>query len=154
MPRPGYILCAASGALDQYTSAVSLFGIVETIIFENVQGVPGVVQTIHQVSVRAVALWWREETDTDEIEYQYQLIAHYPQREEPVILAEFTPFRFTQPVHRLFVPEMGFPQHFAPGVLRIEGRLRRADEEEWRWSHSCEILIQQGAVPPIPPPPP
>ena len=57
------------------------------------------------------------------------------------------PSRFTQPLHRLFVPEMGFPAHFAPGFLRIEGRLRRIDEDDGESVSACEILIRQGAAP-------
>src|SRR5208283_2317000 len=154
MPRPGYVLCAASGAIDQFTNAVSLFGIVETIEFQNVQAIPGVITQVRVLTVRAVETWGKEEGDADEHEFQSELIGLFPQQQQPVVLAQFHAFRFLQPFQRLIVPEMTFPPIFAPGVLRVESRLRRSTEENWRWRQSCEILIQETPPPTLAPPRP
>jgi hypothetical protein len=31
MPRPGYIICSASGALDGYSNLISMFNLIETV---------------------------------------------------------------------------------------------------------------------------
>ncbi len=146
MPRPGYILCAASGALDEYTNIVSLFGIAEAIQFQNVQAVPGIVTTVRELHVRIVATWFRGEGDADDGEFQAQIVGHFPQQEAPLVLAEFAPFRFVHPLHRIIVPEITFPPILAPGFLRIECRLRRREEDVWNWSQSNEILVLEEAI--------
>ena len=173
MPRPGYIICAASGALDQYTNAVSIFNIIEGIRLQTVTVTLGtsapvsaggdssatpVMPTagpiVRAESMRIVATWIKEAEDTVEEEFQPRLVGFYPQGNVEVFHADFAPFRFAQSIHRLFVPDTVVPPLVA-GLFRIECRLRRVIEEEWKWSQGYDILVEEipPAAAPNPPAP-
>jgi hypothetical protein len=157
MPRPLYIICAASGALDQYTNSMSLFGLVESIRYSELRPQPdapaGTPLILKPLSMRVVAAWLKEDRDTPEQNFETEFAVFLPGIENQAMAALFPPFNFGVSIHRLVLPEMTIPPtlDMAPGLMRIVNRVRRAGEPEWEWIQEYVILVEenrQGEVPP------
>jgi hypothetical protein len=73
MPRPGYIICSASGSHDEFTKQISLFNVVEAVQVEEVQAQPSVMMQVTPLQMRITAVWLKEETDSPEQEFETHL---------------------------------------------------------------------------------
>jgi hypothetical protein len=149
MPRPLYIFCAASGSIDQYTNAVSLYGLIESITYTELKPPPdqppGTIVVARPLSMRVVAAWLKEDGDSPEQTFEADLIAFAPRQDQPLITSQFPPFKFSAPVHRLIVPELSIPPDVdvatVRGLLRFVSRLRRAGETDWTWTQEYAMLF-------------
>jgi hypothetical protein len=144
MPRPAYITCSLSGAIDQINHSVSCFSLLEMVQFSRVQlpreGQP--LPVVKPLTIRVVATWLREENDGLEQIFQGQLVLRLPNRQEEIPLVDFGNFSFPEPVHRLIVAEVGIPD-MAAGLMFVECRIRRAGEDNWMASQSYPILATE-----------
>jgi len=155
MPRPGYIVCSAAGAVDLYTNFVSchnLMEIVEIVRIRPEEGSPP--PASRPVVMRAIAMWIQEAEDAPEQSFEGQLVAFFPGLAEEVILADFEPFSFKGPVHRLIVTDLTISNFFGPGILRLECRIRRAGEATWLAQQGYSLFLkEQFPEPPASPSP-
>jgi hypothetical protein len=136
MPKPAYIICSHSGAIDQFTNVVSCFNIIEAASMKLPPESSG-----KPLLLRIVASWLMEENDLPTMSFEGQLLIRYADGQE-IVVAEFPPFTFTKPVHRLYAqdfPLLGIPSF---GIASIECRIRRQSEEEWIGRQSHSILLQ------------
>jgi hypothetical protein len=158
MPRPLYIICAHEGALDQYTNAISLFGVVEYIRSREVQPQPDGTFVLPPLSLRVVAAWARGDQDGSGDWFESQLAVFMEGLEEEAYSTDFPEFRFEAPVHRLIVPKLVIPPNIEipPGLLRFRCRLRQKGKAAWQWHQDCAILVEsdpeEAATPQAPPP--
>jgi len=156
MPRAGYIVCSALGALDQYTNLVSCFNIIEEIPVFSLPSVP----TGHQVRItaagiprpiplRIVSTWLKEEAEAPELEYEAECVARFPGHVDEILVGRFEKVVFTSAVMRLVVPEwvLPFPMPGGTGVLTIDLRLRRKGENKWLLTQSFPIVLEPSAIP-------
>ncbi|HEY7426933.1 MAG TPA: hypothetical protein VH682_22040 [Gemmataceae bacterium] len=150
MPRPFYIVCAVSGALDKRTNAISLFGLVETIEFHELKpppdAQPGTPLVVAPLSMLIATAWLREEGDSPEQYFEAEIVCFLPGSDEPALTVPFEPFRFERPVHRLIVWETTLSPELdmKPGLLRFVNRVRRAGGTEWTWEQEYVIRMEQG----------
>src|SRR5437764_1312158 len=123
MPKPGYIVCALSGAMDQHTNAVSAFNIVESIRVRKIDRSKAVILT--PVSMMVVATWLREDSDAPDVAYEGRFVARFPDPGVETEIATFSEFFFVTPIHRLLVPSFQFPGFPAIGQFLIECMIRQ-----------------------------
>lgn len=156
MPRPGYIICSVSGALDQYTNAISLHGVVESIKIKEAKPSPDGTIVAVPLSMRVVAVWLKDEEDKPEQAFETQIVAFIQGREKQILRAEFPPFYFDKPVRRFILPEITLPPNMplTPGLLRFESRIRRSGEAEWGKRQEYCIVVEETAQEPTPRAPP
>ncbi|SRR5579871_4652450 len=145
MPRPLYIICSASGALDSYTNAISLFGIIEYLRFREAEPQADGAVVAPPLSMRVVATWIKEKEDSLTDKFEAQLAVFIEGIEKEIMTTDFPLFSFEVPVHRLVLPELSFPSNLdiPDGLLRFQCRLRRAGEKEWRWHQEYAIQTEQ-----------
>jgi hypothetical protein len=150
MPKPGYIICSASGAVDQYVNSVNVFGVYDVVTIKDVPKEQLEASSLRTLPMRITVAWVREANEDEDATYESQVHISLPGSTKPDILLEFEPFSFKAPVHRLFVPQMRVPPAQQPGELLIECKVRRFGEEEWLASQQYRILVVE--EPPSPPP--
>jgi hypothetical protein len=145
MPRPGYIICSASGSLDQYTNAVSIFGVIESVTVGEARPQPGGTVAVTPLSMRVIATWLKGDEDAPDHKFETQIVAFVQGREKEVIRADFDPFVFNTIVRRFVLPEVVFPPTLAipAGLLRFESRIRRKDAPEWGERQEYLIVVEQ-----------
>jgi hypothetical protein len=158
MPRPAYIMFAASGAVDRHTNRSSYFDIIETIEVVLAEAGSGAPALASQQPMRIAAVWMREETESTEDRYEGQIACIAPDGTEffatPVAL-------FTIPLlfYRIDIPNVIIPGFPALGLYVIEGRLRRAGQQGWELRQSFPFHVREmpaptpRATPPVEPPP-
>jgi hypothetical protein len=151
MPRPVYILCSESGSEDAQTRLLSHFNTIERIRIaplpaEIVQ--PGKPIPIPSVALRATAVWMSNEEDSPEQEYEYQMAFYLPpDGEEQLVLEGRFFFDADKPLYRMVVLGM-WPPFRAPGVLRIESRIRPVGGTEWlRQDYPISVVGSPAALP-------
>jgi hypothetical protein len=154
MPRPAYIVCSVSGAVDQFNGSISCFGLIETVYIPNPESPP--LPIPKPLFVRITIAWLKEDGDENR-DYEGQVVVRLPDGQilrtadgDDIVLGGFVPIRIVTPVHRLLVPETGFPQLPGPGLVRVECRLRLTGTEAWTVSQSYPVLFL--IAPPTPPP--
>ena len=130
MPKPIYLICSESGAVDENTKFSSLFNLVEKVQFSTAQPSPGQILMARPVSLRMQAYWAREETDAPETRFEVQFVGIFPNGPQEIPLAGGE-FQFTSPFQRLNVVGFQIAQCFGPGILWLEARIRRVGEEAW-----------------------
>jgi hypothetical protein len=156
MPRPLYMICASSGALDQYTNTMSLYRVIESVRLRAIQPQPGSLVILSPLSMLIVAAWVKEPQDEPEQTFEAEIGGFMPGNEGELFSTSFPPFKFETPVHRLIVPELKIPPTLpaSSGLLRFESRIRRAGETEWRWRQEYVIFMEVEAASPPPAPAP
>jgi hypothetical protein len=145
VPRPIYIICSQTGALDQYTNGISIFNVIESIKGSEIKPPSeGGVVFIKPLSMRIVAAWLREEADGPEQEFEAHLDVHAPNSNDLIAHVQFPLFKFTASVHRLVVPELAFAPttDLGPGLLRFECKIRRVGETEWLSCQEYVVLVE------------
>src|SRR5260370_30571750 len=101
---------------------------------------------------RVVAAWMRDDTDEPSQRFEVQTVVHFPGSPNEVVAAtgEFT---LDDPINRVILEDLQFSHFAAPGVMRIEGRIRRVGDQDWAASQSYFIILREVPPPPADSPP-
>lgn len=142
MPLPVYFICSQSGAIDQATNLASAFNILETVQIAQIRPTTA---PIRPNTIRLLAAWMREESDTPDQVFQVDIFGIFPPDGRELQLGQ-TEFQFTLPLQRLFV-DMPLAHFFGPGVLRIEARIRRTGQPEILNTMTFRIILQEAPTP-------
>src|SRR5580693_9354611 len=100
MPRPGYLICSASGAVDEATKLASAFNIVETLHVFPVQPEPNQSVMVNMPPLRIMAHWLRDDQDLPEVEFEVLFSAQFPNSNAERELTRTT-FRFAGRTQRV-----------------------------------------------------
>ncbi|MBO0697010.1 MAG: hypothetical protein J2P46_01320 [Zavarzinella sp.] len=148
MPKPVYVVAAASGSVDQITGRVSLFHLVESYDIVRLTGPDDQNQEppVNNPTIVVSALWMKEEADDPATVYETQMACVSPQGEDE--FASFiTEFSFTKPLHRTTTAETPINPFTSGGEYRMESRLRRKGQPAWEWRQSFPFLIHDKTKP-------
>jgi hypothetical protein len=142
MPRPIYLLCSQSNAVDRTSNLISFFNLVEELRISQIpEGAPP--GDPRPFFMRIVSAWMRTDGDTPSQVFETEFVVKFPKGAEPpeeLVFARPT-FSFTTPFHRLTTPDLALPGFHGPGMLWVECRLRRAGETEWLARQEYPILL-------------
>jgi hypothetical protein len=154
MPKPVYIVCSESGSEDRSTGLTSHFNVVEQIVLQELPPPPeGKLPVLRPLNLQISAVWASEESDSIEIEFEFQMRIFVPASAEPIYAGGGT-FRFEKPRFRSLANVHGIILD-RPGVFRAEARIRRANADKGSWLvQSYEILVTLLRPPPMPEAPP
>lgn len=166
MPRPAYIICSRTGALDQYTNSVSCFNIIEALNVSKMEtekveskdegspeGKSAVTLPIRVQSfgMRVLAVWIKEESDSSKDEFEAQIVFRLENTPIDLMIVGFPNFHFEKRMHRLVAPEVPVPPVPDLGLLLVECRVRRVGATEWLSRQSYPIILEEGEPPaPLP----
>lgn len=143
MASPIYIICSEGGALDQLTNSVSIFGIIETLRFADLNQVKGNSESPGRgspwINIRMTAAWKRDESDAGTT-FEHQTLLWLPGEEQSKVVLEGS-FVFKHERHR-FVAEMVAPGTGIEGTIRVENRIRELGQEQWL-SQVYEIRVEK-----------
>ncbi len=157
MPRPVYIICSESGSEDAQTGLVSHYHVIEklrVVDFAQLQR-QGAAVLVPTNMFRATAVWMRTEDDPPEQEFEFETAFYMPPDGEELVVQKgrffFTP---EKPLYRMMVSGQSSPLP-APGLLRVENRVRRVGAKEWiRQDFPIIVETIEPAQPPEPTPTP
>lgn len=150
MPRPIYIICAQSGAVDRTTGLESLFKVLEKVQFSHQP--QGFRTPASALPFRMVAAWLRTRNDPQgEVVYESEIAAHVEGHDEVVvstgqIVSNDAILRVTAEGVLPVTP--GFPRS---GLYEIECRIRPVGQQEWL-RQSYPIIFEEVTPPPTPQP--
>jgi hypothetical protein len=131
MPLPVYIVCARSFSEDRSTGLVSFFHVVEGIGIAEIPqaGESSIPRDIGEL--RVIAAWMKGDEDSSPDEFEHQLVFHLPGASDPITTI-IVRFRFAMAIHRFgFSTGAVFATFKAPGLVRIESRVRKVGSEAW-----------------------
>src|SRR4051794_40029299 len=97
MPRPIFIICSGSGAEDRTTGLLSIFNVIDKVMFHRVPLPQPTSPPV--VEMRVTAAWSREEQDVDQ-EYEYEVVVSVPPEGDEHIVGRGR-FAFTLPNQRI-----------------------------------------------------
>jgi hypothetical protein len=150
MPLPAYIMCSQSGAIDQNTGLISFFSAIEVIqISKLAPGSPPPSLVAGSNVFWLVASWVREQSDTENQEFEVDIIGIFPPNQQEFQLGQ-AKFRFTTLMHRIYISQFALNLFFGPGVLRIEARIRRAGETLVLNRMAYHVVLQEAIAPQVP----
>ncbi|HKI33848.1 MAG TPA: hypothetical protein VKA46_18490 [Gemmataceae bacterium] len=133
MPRPVYLLCSQSGAIDETSNAISFFNLIEEVKRFKIPK-KHLASAFRPLAMRVVACWMNADGDAPGQVFEAQFAAKYPNKGEelPDEYIFSTPaFSFKTVYHRLIAPVVELPPFAGPGILWIECRVRRQGEQDW-----------------------
>ena len=132
MPRPLYILCAQSFAINQDTNTLSVFHILESLnTFIGLQPSPGETVVSHErFAFVGFAAWRRGEGEDSDQEYEFEILLKRPDQEQPVSMTPGT-FKFTMPNQRFNVHFAQMEPFTQSGDLVFTSRIRPVGTTEW-----------------------
>ncbi|MCZ6688640.1 MAG: hypothetical protein O7H41_03455 [Planctomycetota bacterium] len=138
MPRPLYILCCESYAVDSQTGKLSIFNLLEQII-RTKESSPKSGRDVPRpaLSFVGMAAWGREENDDPNNEYEFDLRIHRPGEGE-VIVARAGKFMFAplpKLAYRFIVHMLNTDFWQESGEFRFESRIREIGSTEWLSQH-------------------
>ncbi len=144
MPRPVFIICAETGAVDKITSFASLFGIFEKINYRRAK--EGEPQPAFKMMI--VASWMRDPNENQEQEFENEFLIIVPPNGREISLGKglfsFSPgIEFWRPIAKF---ESALPID-GSGVMQVVNRVRRSGADgEWI-SQSYPIIIEELPAP-------
>jgi hypothetical protein len=146
MPRPVLIVCAESGAVDKLTNRLSVFDIVEKVLFQRIENQPPG-SILPKFKMQVVAIWMRQddESDDDQFESEFAIVTSGSQQEASVVKMEFS----FEPGKQLF---RGIALLDAPlpidgaGRMEILNRVRKVGDADWI-TQSYPILVEEVVQP-------
>lgn len=139
MPRPIYMICSDSGAVDRQTGRVSHFNVVDMFtitIDESVQPaseaqVAAAIET-SILNIQVVAAWGLDEHEDSKQEYEIQFASHRP-GEDRETASEVMPFSLEKSLNRMVVNVgIGGNPKTISGFWRFESRIRPKGTEAWQ----------------------
>ena len=139
MPRPVYIICSESRSIDQTSSMMSLFNVLEgyhlMVMEDHVQSVKVSLKDLHRFSTAPVIMcttvWMLNEVDDAGGEYEYELNTQAP-GELKQVKASGT-FKFEKKFHRFLSTILIDKPVKQSGIFLIENRIRPVDTGESEW---------------------
>lgn len=131
MPRPLYIVCSESAAVDQDSNRVSLFNVVEGLEV-TLQTIPSEQRLtfVKTLGFRGIAVWMRSEDDDPEDDYEFELAARAPGDTEENVFADGK-FKFTKRNHRFNVHIGVHKPWTESGMFVFISRIRKVGTTEW-----------------------
>ncbi len=133
MPKAVYILCAQSGSIDQRTSRISYFDVIEKIQVTKIKIAPQgkrIPAAAPLTSMRAVAVWMRTAGDTQDQEFEYELVISLPHRQKKLTPGKGR-FIFIKPLQRITVDIVGMFPLMRSGIMKIQCRVRKVGDRKW-----------------------
>jgi len=144
MPKPVYILCSESGSEDKTTGLVSHFKVLEQIELRELPKPPeGATLVIPGLSFQMVAVWAAAEDD--DLDQKYECTTTFflpPDNQEQFVGKAIFSFEGQKRRARQTANFFGLALK-APGLLRIENRIRPLGAGEDLW------LVQSYEIPVI-----
>jgi hypothetical protein len=144
------MICSADGAIDRETNRLSAFNVYETIMVakaENVQNAQKVVGI--PAVMRIVTTWLRDESDSPETKFEYNLTLEMPGLAE--ILAATGEFFFSTLFHRMYTTDLQIPAFPTTGVLTIRGKIRPVGSSDWAAQQNILLMVQEFKLESSPP---
>jgi hypothetical protein len=151
MPLPAYFICSEGLAVDRDLNKVTLFNVCEQLPIVLVSQLEQAGRMAAPLPFRIISVWMKEENDLPEVNFEHQIVLHFPQTPEMIIAQ--TPFSFTTTLHRIITTPSVLPGSPGPGILRVEARIRRAGETEWighQFFYIDLIVFDLAAIPSLP----
>lgn len=150
MPRPQFIICSQSTAIDQDSNSLSIFNVMEGISIhlgnEHPQQAedfkPG--NVLNTLNFRVVAVWMREENDSPKDEYDYEFYIHPPGEAEKE-MSKGT-FHFTSVFQRFQMHVFRDRPWQASGMLKVICKIRKRATEANK-KHPQQTYQQEYAFP-------
>jgi hypothetical protein len=149
MPKPVYILCSESGSEDKKTGLISHFNVIEKLLFAKVPAPEPGAMNVAAVPVQITAVWMRDEGDSPEQEFQFEIAVCQPEQQFEVGLAGGL-LTFHLPLSRVSFRFRGGLPVATSGIIWVEARLRKTGEEAWQ-TQRYPIFTEE-APPPAPVP--
>jgi hypothetical protein len=156
MPRPVYIICSDSGAIDHRTNQLSIFNVLESIDVTPLASLPGgdkvpneliaFLRGLLPVDIRVTAVWMRDDADSADQVFETEVVGSDPGG-KPLFRATVNDFSFTVPFHRINIARVKLPGFTSLGVHTVESRLRRKGDTDWPWVQSFPFVVQEKEVP-------
>jgi hypothetical protein len=153
MPKPAYIICATGIAEDKRTELLTFFKVIEAydVVLVNDLQQPANPDTttkkpkvVFGIEMNVMAVWLQEETDSfdDQFESEIALVAPDGTDVTSVAHAQFSfnpkGLLYRCPVLNFIIP--GFP---GLGIFRMEARIKKAGEDDWRERQSFPIIVRE-----------
>jgi hypothetical protein len=142
MPRPAYLICSSSNAIDQQTNRASFFDVIDSLDVFPIPVPPTPPGFPAPSLMRAIAAWLRTDDDSPDAAYESQMACITPSGDD-LFVTKPSEFVFKAPFHRIIVahiPAIGFS---SMGVYCVEARLRRVGESEWSLRQQFPFIVRQ-----------
>jgi hypothetical protein len=147
MPRPVYLLCSQSYAVDRESNQISFFNLIEEVKIvkrpDDSDATDKQAVAHKHISMRIVSAWMKADDDSPDQVFEVEVAIKLPKESgghEETVISRPT-LSFTKPFHRLLANEFSIPGVEAPGILWFECRIRRAGEKEWLARQEYPILL-------------
>jgi hypothetical protein len=139
MPQPVYIICSELISQDKETNQLSIFSIVESL--EAHRGQTQRKQGHNVVGKsRIVAVWMKDDGD-EEVQFEEEIVFLLPPNDKEVVAAKGTfHFESGKYLHRSIINMLGWPPIKGSGVMWVQSRIRRKDDEQWK-TQSYPIVV-------------
>jgi hypothetical protein len=143
MAEPVYIICSEAGSIDHITNVVSIFSVLDRIIFVQVKDAEEAKKLPAGgkpwLAIRMTSTWRRSD-DEEGVAFDHQTTFSLPGEEQKRIISEGS-FVFHGMLHR-FVLDFGGPMINREGVIRVENRIRKLGDESWQ-EMAYEIRVEK-----------
>ena len=144
MPRPQFIVCAESSAVDQEANRLSIFNVMDGItVFisdgnshSTVRPEINPVTALNSLNFRVIAVWMRiDPDDSPKDEYDYEFTLNAPGEPEKQISAGT--FQFSSPMYRLQLLVFRDKPWTETGMVKIVSKIckRSSDEKKRKWQN-------------------
>lgn len=147
MPRPVYIICSESGAVDGATNLVSHFSVLEQISFrrrpdeEKLEDRPPAL-----FKCRVVAVWLKTEDDVVGRDYESQIVlVSPPEGKETIVGQQHFTFASDKWLQRFIADLVGPFPATGSGTLWIKHRIRMVGDAEWMTQEFPIVVIEETA---------
>ena len=147
MPRPVYIICSESGAIDEATNLVSHFSVLEQITFRRRPDEEKLAdRPLALFRCRVVAVWMKTDDDVIDRDYESQVVLVDPPEGKETIVGEQR-FRFAadKRLQRFIADLVGHFPAEGSGTLWIKHRIRMVGHAEWMTQEFPIVIIEETA---------
>lgn len=146
MPRPVYIICSESGAVDESRGLASHFSVLEQITFQRRPAQEKLQDRPALFRCRVVAVWMKTDEDIPRQEFQSQLAFVSPPAGKEIIVGE-NRFAFApdKAFYRFVMQLVGPLPVEGAGILWVQHRVRRVGEEEWLTQEFPIVIVEETA---------
>jgi hypothetical protein len=125
------MVCSQGGiSVDSASNSVSAIGINEEmpVVERSLAAKLGIQPGTQPLAIMAV--WLREASEGND-KFEVQVVIHLPGAPQEHVVANVE-FIFATQFHRVFVtPGITFPGFPAPGIMKIESRIRKVGQTNW-----------------------
>lgn len=148
MPKCAYTICSESGAQDQVTESVSIFNVIEKLRLApptkpNSESQADGPKGERPFSIRVTSVWFREESDPEEGDYEAEIILRFPDSIEVPVGEKFN-FKMKM-LKRIYLPSLELSRATGLGFLEVVCRVRQVGKNEWHSDSASILLYAEGA---------